>query len=272
MENRQELKQQRRPVVVEEDKRKPKDYMTFMITIQTVLCILLFVGVLVFSKMGGQSYQTFRNEMKSIMSYDMGVSGIKDAFNSIVEFVMAPADQWQGEGMEKSAAKPQKESVPQKGGIGSPEVTIDGDVKPKNSSFSPYTITVGIVNPVKNGKISSKFGYRKDPFTKKLAFHSGLDIAASKGTRIAAAYSGKVKKIGEDSMAGNYIYLEHSNGMETLYCHCSEIIAQEGANIRAGETIAKVGSTGYSTGPHVHFEIRINGVKYDPLIALKDAS
>lgn len=270
MENIKEL-QQRKPPIVEEERQYPKDYMTFMITIQTVICILLFVGILLFSRMGGQNYQELKNEMKSIVAYDMGISGIKDAFGSVVDFVMAPSDKWKGEGMDKAKnTSSSKDSIPQKGGIGDPGALIDGDVKPKNASFAPYEITVPIVNPVKGGRISSKFGYRKDPFTNKLAFHSGLDIAVKQGTRIAAAFSGEVKKIGQDKKAGNYIYLKHNNGMETLYCHCVEIVATEGANIRAGETIAKVGSTGYSTGPHVHFELRINGVKYNPLIAINN--
>ena len=64
--------------------------------------------------------------------------------------------------------------------------------------------------------------------------------------------------------------LEHSDGLATFYCHCSELLVETGENIRAGETIAKVGSTGYSTGPHLHFEIRIGNIKYNPLLALDD--
>ncbi|MDD6526538.1 MAG: M23 family metallopeptidase, partial [Oscillospiraceae bacterium] len=96
------------------------------------------------------------------------------------------------------------------------------------------------------------------------------DIAAPLGTKIKAAYNGTVSRTGEDSRSGKYIYLSHSNGLETLYCHCSSILAKKGAKIRQGETIALVGSTGWSTGPHLHFEIHKNGERIDPMPFLKE--
>ena len=98
--------------------------------------------------------------------------------------------------------------------------------------------------------------------------HSGVDIAADSGTEIRAAYSGIVSEVGSNSVGGNYISLVHKDGSETLYCHCSKIIAEKGAVIRAGETIALVGSTGRSTGPHLHFELTVDGNTVDPLIYL----
>lgn len=126
-----------------------------------------------------------------------------------------------------------------------------------------------IVAPV-SGWYSSYYGYRTNPITGNNTFHTGLDIAASQGTKIKAAYSGVVRKVGEDSRSGKYLYLTHSDGTETLYCHCSKVLAEEGAVIRQGETIALVGSTGWSTGPHLHFEIHKNGERLDPLLFLKN--
>jgi len=121
-----------------------------------------------------------------------------------------------------------------------------------------------IVSPV-SGWYSSYYGYRTNPITGNNTLHTGLDIAAAQGSKIKAAYSGTVRKVGEDSRSGKYLYLTHSDGSETLYCHCSKILAEEGAVIRQGETIALVGSTGWSTGPHLHFEIHKNGERLDPL-------
>ncbi len=121
-----------------------------------------------------------------------------------------------------------------------------------------------IVSPV-SGWYSSYYGYRTNPITGNDALHTGIDIAVAEGTKIKAAYAGKVRKVGEDSRSGKYIYLTHSDGYETLYCHCSSILAKQGAVIRQGETIALVGSTGWSTGPHLHFEIHKNGERLDPL-------
>lgn len=126
-----------------------------------------------------------------------------------------------------------------------------------------------IVSPV-NGWYSSYYGYRTNPITGNNTLHTGIDIAAAQGTKIKAAYSGVVRKVGEDSRSGKYLYLTHSDKTETLYCHCSKILVKEGAVIRQGETVALVGSTGWSTGPHLHFEIHKNGERLDPLPFLKD--
>ena len=137
-----------------------------------------------------------------------------------------------------------------------------------NTSFSPIKITAPALSPIDNGRYTSYFGYRINPITEKFSFHTGLDIAAPTDTKIRAVYSGVVTKVGEDSRAGKYIFLSHDNGMVTFYCHCSEIIAEVGSVIRQGETIARVGSTGWSTGPHLHFEVRINNIRYNPLYIL----
>ena len=119
--------------------------------------------------------------------------------------------------------------------------------------------------PVKGGRISSGFGYRRDPFTGKTAFHSGIDIAAPKGTAIYAAGAGKVIFAGYHS--GGYGYLveiQHNNGLKTLYAHCSKLYVKVGDFVGKGDHIAAIGSTGRSTGPHVHFEIQLNGKAVDP--------
>ena len=92
-----------------------------------------------------------------------------------------------------------------------------------------------------------------------------MDIAAPEGTKIRAAFSGRVLKSGFDSKAGNYLYLSHNDGLVTFYCHCSEITVEAGTVVRRGETVALVGSTGYSTGPHLHFEVRKDNIRYNPL-------
>lgn len=137
-------------------------------------------------------------------------------------------------------------------------------VSQKSSDSFSKIASQKIIMPV-SGPYTSYFGARTNPITGKDSFHTGLDIAAAQGTKIKAAYSGVVRKVGEDSRSGKYIYLTHENGVETLYCHCSAVLAEQGASIRQGETIALVGSTGWSTGPHLHFEFHKNGERLDPL-------
>lgn len=123
--------------------------------------------------------------------------------------------------------------------------------------------------PVNNGFITSKFGGRPDPFTGESDSHKGLDIAANAGENIFSACEGIVSEVGYDENGyGKYIIITHSEGFKTLYAHCSKIIAKEGKSVKSGDIIAKVGSTGRSTGSHLHFEMRINDVPINPEIYL----
>ncbi len=140
----------------------------------------------------------------------------------------------------------------------------------EKTSFAPFVTTDTVLNPIENGRYTSYFGYRTNPITGEWSFHTGLDIAASEGTNIRAALKGQVTKVGEDGRAGKYVFLTHSDGFQTFYCHCSEILVEEGMYINKGETVAKVGTTGWSTGPHLHFEFRRDGIRLNPLWALEN--
>lgn len=129
-----------------------------------------------------------------------------------------------------------------------------------------------IIFPLNEGRYTSLFGERTDPISEGEDYHKGVDIGADEGDKIKAAFDGRVSSVGYDSRSGNYIFLTHDNGYVTFYCHCSEILAKEGSVIRQGETIALVGSTGYATGPHLHFEIRVDGESIDPVPLLENAS
>ncbi|GAA6397012.1 M23 family metallopeptidase [Solibaculum mannosilyticum] len=137
-------------------------------------------------------------------------------------------------------------------------------VAPEGASFAPYFLTGSFYSPLSSGIITSDFGYRNHPKSGQAGFHKGLDIAADEGTPIACAMPGTISQMGEDETAGKFVLVDHAGGVQTFYGHCSEFVAQDGASVRAGETLALVGSTGDSTGPHVHLEIRINGVAHDP--------
>ncbi len=115
------------------------------------------------------------------------------------------------------------------------------------------------------GRISSKFGAREQPTAGASTNHQGVDIAASEGTPIVAAGDGTVVTATYSSSAGNYLMVYHGNSLYTVYMHCSKLAASEGATVKAGDVIAYVGSTGVSTGAHLHFGISINGVYVDPL-------
>src|SRR5207237_5049361 len=116
------------------------------------------------------------------------------------------------------------------------------------------------------GPITSPYGYRTDPVTGATAFHSGIDIGASCGTPIKAAGTGSVITAGFNSGGyGKMTLINHGNGLSTLYGHQSSIIVSAGQGVTQGQVIGYVGSTGKSTGCHLHFEVRVNGNPVDPM-------
>lgn len=112
--------------------------------------------------------------------------------------------------------------------------------------------------------ISSEFGYRLHPIYKYRKFHSGLDMAAPYGSDIKAAYNGQVIKSAYDSSMGYYVMIDHGSNLYTVYMHCSKLLVKAGDLVYAGDVIAKVGSTGTSTGNHLHFSVRRNGEYVNP--------
>jgi murein DD-endopeptidase MepM/ murein hydrolase activator NlpD len=118
------------------------------------------------------------------------------------------------------------------------------------------------------GTVSSEYGNRPRVFNRQrlgpTEFHSGIDIAAPRGTRIVAAYGGTVIAAGWRSGYGNTVEINHGNGLTTMYAHNHTNLVRVGQVVARGEVIAHVGSTGNSTGPHLHFEVRVNGAHVNP--------
>lgn len=113
--------------------------------------------------------------------------------------------------------------------------------------------------------LTSPFGYRHSPFTGRWTMHTGLDLGAPYGTAIQATNDGLVSYVGWDAGHGNSVFIDHGNDVTTRYHHASQVLVSEGDLVAAGDVIALVGSTGMSTGPHLHFELVIGGEKVDPL-------
>ena len=129
-----------------------------------------------------------------------------------------------------------------------------------NTSSGKSSLGISLIRPI-SGTITSRFGANSSI---RSSAHTGLDISAPKGTSIKAAASGTVTFSGWKGSYGYMIVISHGNGIQTYYAHCSQLYASVGETVSQGETIASVGSTGNSTGPHLHLEVRINGVAYNP--------
>lgn len=125
-------------------------------------------------------------------------------------------------------------------------------------------------NPISAAYNSSSYGWRIDPFNGNKAFHEGLDFTANTGTPIRAAADGIVSSADLGGAYGKLVKIEHGGGLETRYAHASKIIVKVGERVTKGQIVAEVGSTGRSTGPHLHYEIRLNGAALDPRKYLKN--
>jgi len=125
--------------------------------------------------------------------------------------------------------------------------------------------------PLVEGFVGSGFGMRTDPFTGEAAMHAGIDFAAPVGTPIYAAAGGVVASAERHPEFGNVVRIDHGNGLQTLYAHTLRFIVKAGDIVRKGQQIGFVGTTGRSTGPHLHFEVHVNGVPQNPLKYLAGA-
>lgn len=119
--------------------------------------------------------------------------------------------------------------------------------------------------PVRTGEITSKFGYRSDPFNNRVAFHAGMDFSGPQGTNIYAVASGIVSFAGVKNGYGNVIEITHGDGYMTRYAHAQNLAAKVGDLVSKDEVIAYMGSTGRSTGTHLHYEVLVNGKQIDPM-------
>jgi murein DD-endopeptidase MepM/ murein hydrolase activator NlpD len=127
-----------------------------------------------------------------------------------------------------------------------------------------YALGEAFNKPIK-GRLTSRFGYRRDPFTGRRSFHRGIDIANRVGAPVYAAQSGKIVYTGPRFGYGNVVIIEHRFGYKTLYGHLDRIESKRGQSVKSGQLIGRVGNSGRSTGPHVHFEIWHKNRVIDPL-------
>jgi len=247
-------------------KKPPKvqgDYLTRLIFIQCVVCILIFSAIFAICKTNGETYKQMKISFGQMMQKSYDTKGVAQKLKTVGQMVFLPMDEPITEKTTEEITKATEEVTETT--TEKPSETTEAETeKPKVQTvvYSKNNLKSKILLPVE-GRWSSYFGERTNPVTGVYTFHNGLDIAASEGTNIKAALDGKVKTADYTSANGNYVVMEHGN-VTTTYCHCSKLLVKEGNVIRQGETIALVGSTGNSTGPHLHFEIKVDGELIDP--------
>ncbi|NCE64229.1 M23 family peptidase [Pseudoflavonifractor sp. 524-17] len=144
-------------------------------------------------------------------------------------------------------------------------VDYTGPDLPENTTMDQYRLDVGeTVSPVM-GWVSSAFGWREHPVDGGEKFHNGVDLAVNLGTPVAAFAGGTVDYIGDSPVYGLYLQIRHSNGVTSFYAHCDKLLVQQGQSVAAGDIVAQAGETGNATGPHLHFELKRDGVRLNPI-------
>ncbi|MCL2758595.1 MAG: M23 family metallopeptidase [Treponema sp.] len=136
------------------------------------------------------------------------------------------------------------------------------------ADFTPteraFFLNSGFRFPLRHFRITSRYGIREDPFTGHISMHQGIDLAAPEGTEVFAVADGTVTATGFDPVYGNYVIIRHTNNWTSLYGHLQKIETVLRSDVKSGNLIGRVGSTGQSTGPHLHFELRQDGRAFDP--------
>ena len=168
---------------------------------------------------------------------------------------------------ETSVEEPLLDAQPQEPSLRVGDVVQETQVQDLPEGYSGQWLYLGdmaTATPVM-GTVTSQFGYRNHPTKGRYAAHGGVDIAADRGTAVAAFADGRVAEVGENDDFGRYLIVEHADGVSTFYSHCQTVLVQAGETVQMGQTIAQIGSTGQSTGAHLHFEVRLNGVRLDPM-------
>lgn len=224
--------------------QKKQNVMTKVIVVQLVLSLMVSGIMFAVCKTDSNLSKNIKSFYTEMSKNDIAVSTILSVFKNVAKQTFAPTLQ------EETA---------------SGETTEDSGEK---ADFSPVFLTVNIAKPIEKGYISSYFGYRVSPITKKYSLHKGIDIPADANTEIFAVYDGVIKKAEYNSINGNYIIIKHSDSLITTYNHCNKLLVKNGDKVRKGECIALVGKTGCATGNHLHFEMILNDKYINPLWVL----
>ena len=220
--------------------------------VQLILCAIALLGAFGCKLLGGELYDTVRTKYITLVCDRTAIHQVVDAMSN--RFF----------GAEREAAPSEPPSLSAEGGS---DETNEPYIDNYNAVADELENNVGNVNAMAlplSGTITSRFAYRVHPITGKYTMHGGVDIAAAAGSEIRAAMGGIVRSAKNDASSGNYLILDHNESLATMYAHCQRLLVEEGQTVEKGQVIALVGSTGMSTGPHLHFEVRLNGIKLNP--------
>ena len=252
----------------------------------------LLLGSLAFLTIGGLvatfyyfSSTVDRDKLERLQAETAELQAVNSGFESSIEDLERQVEDYQ-QRIHRLAIVAGLSELSPEAGIGGPDdLTADADLSSRmaflenrlqkmgdgmdvlQDKFDEHrllTSAMPAISPVK-GLLTSGFNYRRDPFTGKRAFHQGIDIVAPRGKEIRATGNGIVTKAGWAVGLGNTVFISHGFGLVTRYGHMSKVLVEVGQQVERGETIGLVGSSGRSTGNHVHYEVHLDGKPTNPL-------
>ena len=216
-----------------------------VVAVQSIACCVVVLLVLLLRVAGGESYGVVRRQFQQMLARN--------------EWATAVAWLWQDRPLEQIENSANE------------DVKADDFTAEEPAQLTGSAAVMTAWPPLVSGTLTSAYGERIHPINGQEEFHNGVDIAAPQGAALAAMYDGEVTEVGENDSIGRFVRLRHNGGIEVLYGHCESIVAQQGEAVKAGDTVALVGSTGVSTGNHVHLSVKVDGKACDPaaLFSLK---
>lgn len=228
----------------QQKKKRPQIHLS-VVAVQCIACGVILLLTLLLRVAGGDAYDTLR--------YQFGQALARNELMTALSYVWNDAPMEQVERTEEV------------------DVKVKDFTDEETAQLMGSSAVLSAAPPLESGTLTSRYGERVHPISGKEEVHKGVDIAAPAGAALMAMYDGTVVEVGENDGLGRYVRLSHGGGIEVLYGHCERVTAQQGNTVKAGETVALVGSTGVSTGNHVHLSVSVDGVSCDPeaLVSLK---
>lgn len=265
-EKQQTADRQPRPEYLKPPPAPVSDGPDYLLRAQIAICVVVALLVFLMRQLGMPAFETVRQDYNEAME-----SGQPPAAQAAVEFagdLLAGLQAWTQTALEqwKQQLEAEKAAAAFTGAGGL--FPVKQDSVPEGYSLKDCPVEGELEQPLAWYTVTSEYGWRKHPLTGKKDFHTGIDLANAEGTPITPVRQGIVLKTATNSSYGNYVQVMHSDGLVSVYCHMQYVFMRAGECVEPGECLGTVGSTGVSTGPHLHLELISNGIHYDPAAAL----
>ena len=252
-------KESSEPISVEAKEKKQEEDVNYLFLAQLVVCLAIVGFVFLMQKTNNQFYVEMGDGYKTALEQGVELTGEHELLKFTEDAVSHVRD---------AAKQLIGDSQPVQQGAGGWNPT-NTQQAPAGFSLGGYTLREAPSLPLEQFTVTSEYGFRKHPITSESDFHGGLDLAAAEGTPIQAVLPGVVLQVGTSNSYGNYVKILHKDNLVSTYSHMQGATVTQGQKIEKGQQVGNVGSTGISTGPHLHLEFLLNGVRVNPALALE---